>query len=275
MHLCSRSSSSVLFIAAAIMAAVVMVTYIVLFPSSFINQKSSNRPIYDPNVPLPSKEEVALERLTPPTPPKHAPLPIVPIPKTRADIPTILEKEGFTVGMEIGVQGGAFSRIILERWPSARQFFLVDPWEQQQNYEDHANIDQKAQDELFRKTLDTLSMFKDKIITVRGYSEQVAARFRDQSFDFIYVDARHDYKSVLRDLYLYWPKLKDGGIIAGHDYVNADEAQGQRWDVNYDGTIAPDKKAVRGAVEEFSAHVGRQIVVCYRDGNWASWMMRK
>ena len=34
--------------------------------------------------------------------------------------------------------------------------------------------------------------------------------FPDGYFDFIYVDASHDYKSVSEDLRLWWPKLKKG-----------------------------------------------------------------
>jgi hypothetical protein len=30
---------------------------------------------------------------------------------------------------------------------------------------------------------------------------------------------RHDYCGVMEDLVAYWPKLRSGGIIAGHDYV--------------------------------------------------------
>ena len=33
------------------------------------------------------------------------------------------------------------------------------------------------------------------------------------------MDARHDFKGVAADLEAYWPKLKTGGIFAGHDYI--------------------------------------------------------
>ena len=42
--------------------------------------------------------------------------------------------------------------------------------------------------------------------------------FDDDSIDFIYIDGRHDYESIKLDLELYLPKLKNGGIIGGHDY---------------------------------------------------------
>lgn len=50
-----------------------------------------------------------------------------------------------------------------------------------------------------------------------------AAKEITETLDFVYVDARHDYCGVNEDIQAYWPKLKPGGIMAGHDYLNADE----------------------------------------------------
>ena len=36
--------------------------------------------------------------------------------------------------------------------------------------------------------------------------------------DLVYIDAKHDYESVKRDIELYLPKIKHKGILAGHDY---------------------------------------------------------
>eukprot|EP00758_Cryptobia_borreli_P017344 Tbor_TRINITY_DN6182_c4_g1::TRINITY_DN6182_c4_g1_i3::g.22011::m.22011 len=74
-------------------------------------------------------------------------------------------------------------------------------------------------------------------------------------FDYIYVDARHDYKGVLDDISQWWPKLKKGGIMAGHDYVFFTKKARigkyvNDWRVNYDGTIN-NGRIVRGAVDDF------------------------
>lgn len=58
----------------------------------------------------------------------------------------------------------------------------------------------------------------DNIELISDYSYNVVDRFDDNSIDFIYIDGRHDYESVKRDLKLYLPKLKLNGIIGGHDY---------------------------------------------------------
>ena len=50
------------------------------------------------------------------------------------------------------------------------------------------------------------------------YSEQAADQVMDESLDFVFIDAQHDYHSVINDIGLWAPKVKPGGLISGHDY---------------------------------------------------------
>ena len=68
-------------------------------------------------------------------------------------------------------------------------------------------------------------------------SVEAAARVSDHSFDFVYIDARHDYESVKEDLEAWSAKVRPGGILAGHDYVDGDLPQGEFY--------------VKSAVDEF------------------------
>jgi len=49
-------------------------------------------------------------------------------------------------------------------------------------------------------------------------STEAADTFKDESLDWVYIDARHDYESVLEDMNAWWPKVKQGGLFSGHDY---------------------------------------------------------
>jgi hypothetical protein len=53
---------------------------------------------------------------------------------------------------------------------------------------------------------------------IKAESERGAKYFPNQSVDFVYIDAMHDYESVKRDIMIWRPKVKAGGIIGGHDY---------------------------------------------------------
>lgn len=62
---------------------------------------------------------------------------------------------------------------------------------------------------------------------------------------------------------LYWPKLKEDGLMAGHDYVTAAEVTGQDWSVCMDGSKNPG--AVRGAVDDFAAKLDLHVAVTYHE----------
>lgn len=55
---------------------------------------------------------------------------------------------------------------------------------------------------------------------MRVLTPSVAARFGDGALDFVYLDARHDCPSVVQDLHAWYPTLRRGGILAGHDYLD-------------------------------------------------------
>jgi predicted O-methyltransferase YrrM len=59
---------------------------------------------------------------------------------------------------------------------------------------------------------------------------------RNIRFDFIYIDADHEYKNVKRDIELSTPLLKEGGIIGGHDFakphVGVIKAVTEKWEHN-------------------------------------------
>lgn len=58
----------------------------------------------------------------------------------------------------------------------------------------------------------------DLINPIQMYSEQAMELYWKESLDFIFIDADHTYESVSKDLRGWHPKIKIGGIIAGHDY---------------------------------------------------------
>ncbi len=43
-------------------------------------------------------------------------------------------------------------------------------------------------------------------------------RYENETIDFCFIDGSHEYEDVKKDILAYLPKVKKGGILAGHDY---------------------------------------------------------
>lgn len=170
-------------------------------------------------------------------------------------------------GVELGVQAGAFAEILLDTWPNCSMLHLVDPWKQQSAYVDVANVDDRAQERLMAETGTRLARFKGRFRMVRALSYEAVEGFEDGSLDFVYVDAVHDYEGCLRDLCDWWPKLRAGGVLAGHDFL--------------DGALPEGLFGVRSAVDRFATAVNRQVFVTQgwpevdSREEWASFFMAK
>ena len=59
------------------------------------------------------------------------------------------------------------------------------------------------------------------IIFKKGDIKEIIPGLPDLYFDFVYIDANHDKEFVLGDINISLPKLKDSGIICGHDYISS------------------------------------------------------
>ena len=58
----------------------------------------------------------------------------------------------------------------------------------------------------------------DMLQIIEGDSAESADQFAYESLDAIFIDAAHDYDSVVKDLAAWYPKLRPDGIFCGHDY---------------------------------------------------------
>ena len=105
-------------------------------------------------------------------------------------------------------------------------FDCIDTWEGSiEHFEDNkpwVTEFQKDKDFLYSTFLKNTQSVSDVINPIRKRSHDAAISYKNRSLDFIFLDASHEYKDVLLDLQLFYPKLKRGGIIAGHDYANFD-----------------------------------------------------
>lgn len=159
-------------------------------------------------------------------------------------------------GVEIGVREGSFSEIILE-FSRLEALYSVDPWKEfnKNVYQDSSNVAQKEQDARYAKTLGRLKKFGTRSEVFRMTSEEAVLPFSGSSLDFIYIDANHSYEGCKRDIEIWWPKLKQGGIFAGHDYCN--------------GTYPQGVFGVKKAVDEFVKNQKQSVFTTPE--TWPTW----
>jgi len=117
-----------------------------------------------------------------------------------------LKELGYTTGAEIGVARGDHSELLLKTIPGLT-LYCVDPWEQ----------DSKWPNSWHDEALVRLAPFSGCSIK-KKYSTDAARDFSDGSLDFVYIDADHYFMSIAEDICAWFPKVREGGILFGHDF---------------------------------------------------------
>ncbi|HEY4132905.1 MAG TPA: FkbM family methyltransferase [Gemmatimonadaceae bacterium] len=180
----------------------------------------------------------------------------------RNELPFALNARGlFGCGVEIGVQRALYSAQLLGSWKGAH-LISVDPWSEAPSaeYIDIANVKQAEHDRIYAEACARLAAFGSRSTIWRETSTEAAQRVPHHSLDFVYIDARHDYASVLEDLEAWFDKVRSGGVFAGHDYI--------------DGVFPAGEFGVKSAVDEFFGKRGISVFATSTDGPFVSWMVQ-
>lgn len=178
---------------------------------------------------------------------RHAYAATIDLVPSRDELPALLNRRGLTgEGAEIGVKLGKYSDYLLDHW-RGRRLVSIDPWLEagSKEYVDRSNVSQSRHEEFYEESRRRLARHGERSEIWRTTSIEAAGRVPDHSLDFVYIDARHDYDSVSEDLEAWFPKVRPGGIVAGHDYV--------------DGHFPSGVFGVKSAVDEFFG--ARQLAV--------------
>ena len=141
-------------------------------------------------------------------------------------IPLIVE-----VGSYAGVSSDLFARY-------CKELVCVDIW----NFKDGQGMGADIVEQAYNDFMEVTKAHGNIDVFIQ-HSVEAAKEFDNDSIDLVYIDAKHDYIEVQQDIRAWFPKVKPGGYLSGHD-------------IHMDG--------VRQAVEEaFGTNY-----ITYKDTSW-------
>ena len=133
----------------------------------------------------------------------------------RDDLPQLFKELGFKIGAEIGVFQGDYSEKLCKNNPQLK-LYCIDSWQQKEDMSQYGYSNELlAQSEKMAR--ERLSTYNSEII--KKTSQDAVKNFEDNLLDFVYIDGSHLFEDVVMDISQWIRKLKIGGIISGHDYI--------------------------------------------------------
>lgn len=110
---------------------------------------------------------------------------------------------------EIGVHRGRTSEQLLKRFPNLT-LWMVDPWMP------YAEATAEQQSIWKAEAYDRTRMYFNRRNVICEPSETAVTSVPD--CDLVFIDADHSYEACRLDCFTWWPKVKRGGILCGHDF---------------------------------------------------------
>ncbi len=174
---------------------------------------------------------------------------------SRKDIFKILPKN--SIFAELGVFRGDFSKQILN-YSSPKEVHFVDVWwtEFGEYYPDwgaYTNYGKLKTRDAYNDTIKKIDSYTNSFIYV-GNDVEYLKTFSDRYFDWVYIDSSHTYDHTKDELKVLKTKIKENGIICGHDWYN---------DENH------THYGVKKAVIEFCDRYNWKLIYVDRNMQWA------
>ena len=127
----------------------------------------------------------------------------------------MIDGHKFNLGCELGTYNGNTAFFLLDNAPWLT-LHTVDIFEQQPEHEDYHRETYNFK-EKFPAFMEKAQKYGDRLIVHKGWTHEVATEFKDESLDFVFIDADHTYEGCKRDILAWKSKVKPEGLLMGHD----------------------------------------------------------
>jgi len=131
--------------------------------------------------------------------------------------PKMIEALELENGAEIGVDKGGFSCHLLGK-SELEMLYCIDPWIDDFGSDHRPGFFNKDGNNRYEEAMDNLNKYQGRFEPIRSFSVKAAVEFENDSLDFCYIDGDHSLDGIYQDMHAWTPKVRVGGIIAGHDY---------------------------------------------------------
>jgi len=136
--------------------------------------------------------------------------------------------------VEVGVCNGRHAQELRREFKEA-ELWLIDPWRHLESMSNYLCMKRRGEG----NDIQWWGKMYERIVAqfggdprnhiLRTFSRTAALGFPDGHFDCVYLDADHRYPAVCEDIRLWLPKVRKGGILAGHDYKKSKRKAFQVW----------------------------------------------
>lgn len=118
-------------------------------------------------------------------------------------------------GIEVGVNRGINSWYMLTECQNISTLIGVDHYQPYVDWD--RPITKDEQDSNYKVLTKNMLLMGDRFNLIKESSQVAASTLDDDAYDFVFIDGGHSIKQVLMDLDSWYPKIRNGGLIAGHD----------------------------------------------------------
>lgn len=131
---------------------------------------------------------------------------------------------------EVGVWKGEFAEDMLRNCPAIRAYYLIDPWRNLSDWNKPFNVPEEQFAAVKEEALRRTAFAVDRRRVLQGRTVEVSGQLPDHILDFCYIDGDHTLRGILVDLIRLYPKIRDGGILGGDDFIASSWQHGDRFE---------------------------------------------